>query len=614
MNLFDKKKIGLFLIFFILFNVYTGFAQTEVPTHPTAPQLLISPIPAYFGRIPVVSSALRDVLIFNIGTSVANISSIDIQGTDHSDFTIVKQEGSTNLNPLDVLKVTIEFKPVSEGNKLASLVINSNAGTNSDSLTGAGTRVRGNRTSWERIFGGTESDNGNSLQITSDGGFVIAGSTLASPDEDYPDMYIVKTDGFGKVLWSKNYGGKFSEGATDIKQTGDGGYVVAGYTDSEGAGGTDATLTKLDANGNLTWSQNYGGNQNDHFYSVLPTPDGGYIAVGSFISESGQNRDAYLVKVNGTGQETWSHTFGGSNGGETGYSVLLTSDGGYIFAGETTSFGAGGFDAYLVKTNSSGIEVWSKTYGGTEDDKVSYLQPTADGGYVMTGSTVSSGAGAKDVYLLKTDGSGNLQWSQAYGDVHNDGGSSVKQTADGGYVIVGSTVNRIAGNPQKQYSDVYLVKTTSDGVLQWTKIFGSLKSESGSEIQITADGGYAFIGSAGSFSKENDIYFLKSNEQGMITSLNISSLEVPESFSLFQNYPNPFNSQTTIRYQLPGEYAVTLNLFDISGRKIKTLVNQNQNAGVHTLLFDGDGIASGVYFYQLKAGSHVRVRKMIILE
>ncbi|MEK7353793.1 MAG: hypothetical protein AABZ77_04730, partial [Chloroflexota bacterium] len=188
---------------------------------------------------------------------------------------------------------------------------------------------------------------------------------------------------------------------SSVQQTADGGYIVAGTTYSFGAGNADVYLVKTDASGNMTWSQTFGGTIGDYGISVQQADDGGYIIAGmtnSFIA--GNNEDVYLVKTDASGNLTWQKSFGGTNW-EEARTVQQTTDGGYIIVGQTASFGAGSWDVYLIKTDASGNMTWSKTFGGTNSDYGYSVRQTADGGYIIAGLTYSSGAGSADVYLVK---------------------------------------------------------------------------------------------------------------------------------------------------------------------------------------------------------------------
>jgi hypothetical protein len=260
--------------------------------------------------------------------------------------------------------------------------------------------------------------------------------------------------GFGQG-WEQTFGGGDDDVGYSVQQTTDGGYIITGGTSSFGNGSSDVYLIKTDGSGTEQWTKTFGGTDHDYGFSVQQTTDGGYIITGR--TGSFGNADVYLIKTDGSGTEQWTKTFGGTDY-EEGWSVQQTTDGGYIITGQTESFGNGYYAVYLIKTDGSGTEQWTKTFGGTDIDRGYSVQQTTDGGYIITGWTSSFGNGSSDVYLIKTDGSGTEQWTKTFGGTDNDNARSVQQTTDGGYIITGWTES--FGNG---YHDVYLIKTDGNG-------------------------------------------------------------------------------------------------------------------------------------------------------
>jgi len=254
--------------------------------------------------------------------------------------------------------------------------------------------------------------------------------------------------------WERIYGGSNKDRGEAVAQTTDGGYIIVGATRSFGAGADDVYLIKTNAYGDTLWTHTYGGSGGDWGYSVAQTKDGGYIIVGTTFSFGAGGPDIYLIKIDAYGDTLWTRTYGGKIV-EFGYSVAQTKDGGYIIAGETWSFGAGAPDVYLIKTNAEGDTLWTRTYGG---DRAYSVAQTTDGGYIIVGETESIGAGKSDVYLVKTNSEGDILWTRTYGGSGGDRGYSVAQTIDGGYIITGRTKSFGASK-----MDVYLIKTDSLG-------------------------------------------------------------------------------------------------------------------------------------------------------
>jgi predicted secreted protein len=255
---------------------------------------------------------------------------------------------------------------------------------------------------WSKTYGGTGTDTGwGDIVQTSDGGYAISGDT-ASFGAGGSDYWLIKADADGNMQWNKTYGGSLAESDSDMCQTSDGGYALGGYTNSFGAGSNDYWLVKTDAAGNMQWNQTYGGTGTDYGYSVVQTSDGGYAITGITNSYGAGDTDFWLVKTDAAGNMQWNQTYGGT-GTELGHHMIQTVEGGYAITGGTQSFGAGSIDFWLVKTDAAGNMQWNQTYGGTNEDDGWSLIQTSDGGYAIAGGTYSFGAGGVDFYVVKTD-------------------------------------------------------------------------------------------------------------------------------------------------------------------------------------------------------------------
>jgi hypothetical protein len=313
---------------------------------------------------------------------------------------------------------------------------------------------QGGNVQWSQEFGGPIDDNARYVQQTSDDGYILVGETY-SFGAGGKDVYIIKTDSLGNEEWSQTYGGSWHDYAESVEQTSDGGYIIAGSSASFTAN-MDMYLIKTDSSGSEEWSQVFGGAEGELGSSVQATSDGGYIMLGYTATFSPNSYDFYLVKTDSLGNEEWNKVFDDQNI-DLGKTVRETSDGGYALFGSSaaTIFTR---DFMLLKTDSSGTEQWRNIYGGPNSEFATYMTITSDGGFALTGYTNSFGEGFDDQYVVKTDSSGNEEWSKTYGGKATEWAFSLDQTSDDGYILLSTTSSFGAG-----YNDLYLIKTDMNG-------------------------------------------------------------------------------------------------------------------------------------------------------
>jgi hypothetical protein len=461
-------------------------------------------------------------------------------------------------------------------------------------------------TLWTRTFGGSSYEKGNCVQQTNDGGFIVVGYTASYGAGGY-DVWLIKTDSFGDTLWTRTFGGGTVDEGLSVQQTNDGGYIITGGTQSYGAGGYDVWLIKTDSNGDRLWTRTFGGTDTDEGNCVQQTNDGGYIITGYTNSYGAGSSDVWLIKTNSNGDSLWTNTFGGS-GGDEGYSVQQTNDGGYIITGGTDSFGAGALDVWLIKTDSLGIQEWQRTFGVSHDEIGWSVRQTTDGGYIITARFFSSGAGGLDTWLIKTDSLGIRQWQRTFGGSDAEWGWSVQQTSDGGYIITGNTYSYGVGG-----SDVWLIKTDSNGDSLWTRTIGGNRDDVGLCIQQTDDGGYIITGYTESYGAGAwDVWLIRlESETSVVPNTNPS---YPQELILHPAFPNPFNPTTNLTFDIPKASEVKINIYDIQGRKVTDLYSGWCSAGTYRTTFNATDLPSGIYFCRMEAGNFTQARKLLLLK
>ena len=319
---------------------------------------------------------------------------------------------------------------------------------------------------WQKSLGGSQDDRGYSVKQTSDGGYIIAGTTRSNDGDvtgykNWEDYWVVKLDSNGVIQWQKTYGGSKDDEARSIIQTTDGGYIVAGFSNSTDGdvtgnkGGFDHWIVKLDPAGVIQWQKNFGGGQDDRAYAIQQTKDGGYVVAGTARSTDGDVtgykdwEDFWVVKLDGSGTLQWQKTLGGAKD-DIARSIVQTADGSYIVAGYSNSTDGditnnkGGFDHWVVKLNNSGTLVWQKNFGGSQDDRGYSLEKISDGNFILAGNARSNDGDVtgfrnwEDFWVVKFDNSGSLLWQKAMGGAQDDSAHSIAQTPDG-YIISGYT-------------------------------------------------------------------------------------------------------------------------------------------------------------------------------
>lgn len=507
----------------------------------------------------------------------------------------------------------------------------------------------------QRSLGGSDYDQVVTTIRTKDGGYLSGGNSTSNKsyeksenkrgDQDY---WIVKMDAEGKVQWDKTIGGIEYEDFKSVIQTYDGGYALIGESNSEisdeksensFAGSVDYWLVKLDSAGNIQWDKTIGGNGSEFLDMIVQTKDSGYVLAGSSDSpisgykteDSRGYFDYWVVKVNKRGNKVWDKTIGG-NDYEFCSPFLLTNDGGILLggfsasniSGEKTDNSRGDYDIWLVKLNDIGKILWDKTLGGNAFDGAFGIIQETDGSFIISGTSASYISGEKsedsrggsDYWLLKTDAKGNKIWDKTFGgnsDDHQGFGGQLIKTADGGYVLGGTSNSYISGEKTEDSrggNDYWLVKTDASGNKQWDKTIGGYSDDNmGSVLELApnkylaAGSSWSFIGSdKKTFARGSLDYWLVNIKYTptALTENNTSQLSQKLNDKIFTVYPNP--AKDIINVHLNGTAVVSV--VGQSGKIVLTKNITSQDA------INVSALPAGIYY--IKNNSTGETQKFLI--
>jgi hypothetical protein len=510
---------------------------------------------------------------------------------------------------------------------------------------------------WQKCYGGSIADGAKSIQQTIDGGYIIAGETYSNDGDvsgnhdttgSYYDFWILKINSIGSIQWQKCFGGSSYDKANSIRQTYDGGYIVAGSTgshdgDVDGNNDTvsfhyDFWIIKLDSIGAIQWKKCFGGSSKDEANSIRQTYDGGYIVAGSTSSHDGDvngnhdsisyHDDAWIIKLDSVGGIQWKKCFGGSNDDEA-WSIQQTLDSGYIYTGTTFSnngdvSGNHGFsDCWVCKLNSAGNIQWEKCLGGSNLDNARSIQQTIDGGYIIAGNTQSNDGDVSgnhnstgqffDYWIIKLNSIGVIKWQRCMGGSGQDIASDIKQTIDKGYIVSGWTqsnngdVSGIHGQDTIYNSpDYWIVKIDSVGIIQWQKCLGGSGQDYAYSIEQSNDLGYIVAGSAQS--NDGDVVGYNGGEDVWIVKIgyDVGINKITETDEL-KIYPNPSDNYITIgpTGNLIKEKS-EIEIYNHTGQNIFNITTK-----ITSVTIDISGFANGMYFIKIKNKNGVSVKKII---
>jgi hypothetical protein len=459
---------------------------------------------------------------------------------------------------------------------------------------------------WTKYLGTPSGDYGYSAKQTPDGGFIVTGVTYSS---GAGDVYLLKVDADGDSLWDRAYGGPLEDIGFSVDVCSDGGFIITGLTYSYAVGQHDLYLIRTDANGDTLWTKTYGTADYDQGRSVVETDDGGFIIAG--CSDTWWIRhEAWVIKTDANGDSVWSRHYRTHNN-TCGYEVRENTVGGQHYAvGGTAAWTYGAAEVYLVRIEENGDTLWTKSYGSAITEYGYGLDWTSDLGFVLVGVTYDFGGSAPDFYVVKTDVGGDSLWQRTYGGSDGEIAHSVRETPDGGYIVVGETDSYGHGR-----DDAWLVKLSASGDTMWTRAYGDWHDDAARQIQITSDGGcivagYGYNPVGGS----QDVFLIR-----MGTEASVEPHKPPLDLRFEGISPNPSASSVRVSYVLTSQATVSVRIYDVTGRLVATLLDgASKEAGHQSLTWDGrdsDGARQppGIYFCRLSAGDVDLFGKVVLV-
>ncbi len=457
---------------------------------------------------------------------------------------------------------------------------------------------------WQKTYStATSTERPGNVLITKDGGYIMAGA-IASGNRGSFDFWIVKTDANGNLQWQKKYSHRDAY-AQNIQQTSDGGYIIAGssgspYDFSAGYARYNYWVIKIDSIGNIQWQKMYGGDNSDFANAVRQTTDGGYVVAGGTYSNNGDVtlnhglEDIWIVKLDAAGSLQWQKSFGGKDY-DGAHDIQQTLDKGFIIAGFTYSKKSGDVtknhgkaDEWIIKLDSIGNLEWQKTYGGERLEDAYAIQQTADSGYMVAGYASSpelpNYIGGEDYWIFKLNKDGDIEWRKTYGGTYNDEAYSLQRATDGNYIIAGRSYSndRNVGF-DRGYGDCWIIKIDDNGTLLWKKDLGGSYYDYAKDARSAPDGGYIILGSTrshdGNISGSNHIrskyysnWLVKLSPDVLNTTIKIDAYHTAENCT----------STNSVSCSITNSSSYTVRLYRF-GEIYDSALNVKEHAGFHDL-------------------------------
>jgi len=460
---------------------------------------------------------------------------------------------------------------------------------------------------WSRTYGGSGNEFARSICSDNAGGLIMVGSTESYGD-GISDIYILSIAENGDTVWTHYFGGGLIDQAFGVIQGPGESFIVAGSSFNHTSPYSKIYLIRINITGDPVWARLYGPQGYDwragvSSMSIIDSPGGNYLVTGNKYRTGPVYAEPFIVEIDAAGDTLWNRTYSGSMFGASFYNSIKADGINTVHVGFN-----GRTAAYIIKTRANGDSIWANEFQFGDRSMASSVKLTSDNSYIVAGTTRLLDSDDTDAFLAKFDDQGELIWTNYYGGDEADSGFCVIQIPDQGYLMVGSTCSYGAGG-----SDLYLLKVDSQGESVWSMTYGDINDDGGYVIIPAEDNYYMIAGYTGySDSTSSDCWLLKIAIEPTSVPSNREDI-MPAEFSLVSNYPNPFNSSTEIQYDLFEPSRIRLEIYDILGKRIKTLTYSYQLSGRHSVLWQADDYPSGIYFYKLTTDDRTETGRMLLL-
>jgi len=448
-------------------------------------------------------------------------------------------------------------------------------------------------TLWTKRYGGPNTEECSAMCRTQDGGYLLAGLVY---DPTVTTQFF-RTDSLGNLIWSRRYGGDSSYTmASDVTPTQDGGYLVVGYIAPMGPPWySDIYLIRLNDNGDTLWTKTWGTQDRDRANTVISLSDGSFIVAG-YTEYTDNPMDMYVLKLDENGDTLWTRIYVTPETDACRVTKVMPN-------GDLLLAGWGD----IMRINAMGDTLWTKKFTGLSIYSM-YIGP--DNEIIVSGRASVGAPWYDNLFLARLSESGDTVWTRVYRGEYDASAVSIAPAPGGGYVMTGEGEPECEG--EEYFTDVYIWRTDESGNLLWNGCYNLTENDESMAILPTSDGGYAIAGQTHTPGRAFDMFLIKTRPDPLdVPSDHIPTIPTRLELSA---YPNPFNSTTKIEFTLPVTQRVSLQIYDVLGREVAVLLNEMKTAGEHRVRFDGEALSSGVYFCRMEAGTATRTQKIVLMK